>query len=228
MNCRRRAVVTIRTLENVPSVPRFPRFPTATFPSGVTLDSTNTTSSSNTQIQYSAVDVAATTYIGPNNITVTANGQTSAPAPFTIDGPDHMVVVTDNIGPCTGCSTTVMRTVTFQVIKFSGSPVFVIPIGELPSASGWNCTQTYPGLSATPCAEGVDTDTNGMFADTWSLARDIYTPVGCGINFTTHWQWCTAPKTFGTLTGYTHTNAVSMNGVVNPPNQFTVGTPIYP
>jgi hypothetical protein len=163
-----------------------------------------------------------------NSITVTANQKESDPAGFTIDGPDHMIVVSDVIGYCSGCTTARRRVVTFQVIKFSGSPVFVIPIGEIPSPSGWNCNGNFPGVITTPCSSGLDTDTNGMLFDAWSIANDGYSPVGCGFNFTTHWQWCTAPKTFGTLTGYIHTNAISMNGVVNPPNQFAAGAPVYP
>ena len=195
-------------------------------PAGVTLDSSNQTSATNTQIQLSAVNVAATTPVGPNNITVTANGMTSAPAPFTIDGPDHMVVQNDVLGHCSGCTTTVSRIVTFQVIKFSGNPVFVIPIGEVTSRSGWTCTQSEPGIITTPCSSGYDTTTSGTFEDEWDLGSDGFTPAGCGWNFTTHWQWCAAPRTFGTLAGYTHNNAISENNVVNPPNTFAVGTVI--
>ena len=201
---------------------------TVHLPSGVTLDATNTQTTVNTQIQLSAVDVAANTGVGPNNITVTANSQTSAPSPFTIDGPDHLVVQGDAIGTCSGCTTAVKRQVTLQVIEFSGSPAFVIPIGEVASASGWNCAGTFPGVMTTPCSSGLDTNTSGTFTDSWSIASDGYSPTGCGFNFTTHWQWCAASRTLGTLTGYTHTNAISMNGVVNPPNHFVVGTPVYP
>ena len=51
--------------------------PTVNLPSGVTRDSTNQQTSSNSQIQLSAVNGAATTAIGPNNISVTAAGLTS-------------------------------------------------------------------------------------------------------------------------------------------------------
>jgi len=147
---------------------------------------------------------------------------------YELDGPDHMVVVSDVLGKCSGCTTAVNRVVSYQIIKFSLNPVFVIPIGEAPSVSGWNCNQTFPGTIYTHCSDGVDTDTNGMFPDQWSMESDAYTPVGCGYDITDHWQWCTAPKTFGTLTGYTHTDAIKINGVVNPPDQFAVGTVIYP
>jgi hypothetical protein len=202
--------------------------PTVNLPSGVSRDSTNQQTASDTQIQLSAVNVAASAYIGPNNISVTSGGLPSAPSPFTIDGPDHMVVTADALGKCSGCSTTVRRTVTLQVIKFTGSAAYVIPIGEVPSVSGWNCAQQFPGTTSTPCSQGVDTDTSGSFQDSWSMSSDAYTPVGCGYSITTHWQWCAAPKTFGTLSGYTHTNAINMNGVVSPPYRFPIGTVIYP
>jgi hypothetical protein len=204
----------------------FGTLPTVNLPSGVS--SNNQQDSTDSTIVLPNVSVAASTYIGPDNITVTASGQMSAPSPFTIDGPDHMIVNSDVVGHCSGCATAVRRTVTFQVIKFSGSPVFVIPIGEVASQSGWSCNGSNPGVRTTLCVDGVDTDANGMFPDSWSIASDSYSPAGCGFNFTTHWQWCPAPKTFGTLTGYTHTNAINMNGVVNPPNQFPLGQPIYP
>jgi hypothetical protein len=48
------------------------------------------------------------------------------------------------------------------------------------------------------------------------MSSDAYQPAGCG--FTTnydHWQWCqhSPAQTLGTLTGYTHTNYIKINGV---------------
>lgn len=200
--------------------------PTVQLPSGVTLDSTNQTTASDNQIQFSAVNVAPSAYIGINSMTVTANGQQSDPALFTIDGPDHMIVKGDVLG---SIGPNVSRVVTFQIMnEFSGTPVFVIPIGEVPSRSGWTCNQSEPGIITTPCSQGVDTDTNGMFQDEWDIGSGSYTPAGCGWNFTTHWQWCSAPKWVGTLTGSSHTDAVSENGVINPPNHFSLNAPVYP
>jgi hypothetical protein len=209
---------------------RFGSSPTATLPSGVTLDSTNTTTSTNTQIKFSAVDVAATTSIGVNSITVTANGVPSDPAGFTIDGPDHMIVENDTIGNCSGCSTTVMRGMTYQIIKFSGSPVFVIPIGEVLTLGSWTCNQSNPGFISTPCSEGEDTDTNGEFADFWTLNSDTYTPTACGFeSVIDHWQWCTGQKTIGSPVGYCLTNHIDIQGSVRPPDTpITVGTIIAP
>jgi hypothetical protein len=118
----------------------------------------------------------------------------------------------------------------YQVIKFSGSPAFVIPMGEVLSASGWNCiSQSFPGVKTTPCAEGADTDTSGEFIDVWTMRSDAYTPPGCGYNVPTdHWQWCTAAKTIGTPFGYYRTDQIEINDSVRPPGAGLTGTPIYP
>jgi len=201
--------------------------PQVKLPSGVSMNGQQDSASDNT-IVLPSVSVLATAYIGPNSVTVTANGQTSNPSPFTIDGPDHLLVQDDVIGSCSGCHTTVERDMTYQVIKFSGSPVFVIPIGEVLSTSGWNCKQSNPGFHSTPCAQGEDTDTNGEFIDGWTLSSDAYTPPGCGENVADHWQWCTAPKTIGSPTGYCRTDQININGSVRPPGPGLTGTPIYP
>src|SRR5262249_12473910 len=80
--------------------------PVVNLPQGVTSSSQD---NSDTTIVLPSVNVPANTEIGPNNITVTANSQTSAPSPFTIDGPDHMIVVSDTLGHCSGCTTAVSR-----------------------------------------------------------------------------------------------------------------------
>jgi len=194
--------------------------PTVQLPSGVS--NNNQQDSTDSTIVLPNVSVAASSYIGVNSISVTANGVSSDPAGFAIDGPDHMIVQGDVLGNCSGCTTTVKRVMTYQVIKFSGSPVFVIPIGEVLSVSGWNCNQSNPGFGSTTCSSGEDTDTNGEFADGWTLSSDSYTPVGCGFgSVIDHWQWCAAPKTIGTPAGYAHTNAIQIQGSVRPP-----GSPI--
>jgi hypothetical protein len=139
-----------------------------------------------------------------------------------------MSVVADQLRKCSGCTTTVQRLVTYQVKNFSNSNVGAIPIGETAAESGWNCNQSDPGTSTSPCSAGYQTNSNGQFTDGWSLASDGYTPTGCGDNVDDHWLWCPAGTSIGHLKGYLHTNAVSINGVVNSPNQFAVGTVINP
>ena len=202
--------------------------PTVNLPTGFT---TSGQASAPTRIVIT-VSIGFTAAIGStgNNITVTANGQTSSPAAFTVDGPTHMVVEGDTLGRCSGCSTAVARFVTYQIVDFSGTNSPTLVIGEAPTTSGWSCSQQEPGSLTTICSSNPATATNGVFQDEWSIGGDVFTPSGCGFAITDHWQWCamSPPHTFGTLTGYIHTDAVSINGSVNPPNQFPIGTPINP
>src|SRR5437016_6600773 len=68
--------------------------------------------------------------------------------------------------------------------------------------------------------------TNGVTPDRWTLSADGYTPAGCGYDTTDHWQSCapSVPKTFGTLTGFIHTNSIKINGYENPPNRLPGNT----
>jgi hypothetical protein len=199
--------------------------PTVNLPSGITSTGQGST---DTQIVLQGVNVALSAMVGNNNVTVTAGGQPSAPASLTVDGPYQMVVQSDLMGLCSGCKTTVLRTVTYQVQNFSGVPANATWMGESVSLSGWSCTQSNPGFRSSPCSANFFTNSAGVFSDQWSLASDVYTPTGCGENVTDHWQWCAhnSAQTLGTLAGYTHTNAISINGVVNPPNSMPPGTVI--
>jgi len=145
-----------------------------------------------------------------------------------VDGPYNMSVLTDNLGKCSGCNTTVERDVTYQVMNLSGSSTSTIAVGESLTASGWNCNQSNPGFQATSCSQNKTTNSAGQFTDAWTLEADGYSPVGCGLNVDDHWLWCPNSSSIGHLSGYCHTNAVSINGVVNPPNQFKTGTIINP
>jgi hypothetical protein len=199
--------------------------PTVNLPQGV---SNLGLSATNTQITVT-ISVSTNAPIGLYDISVTAGGLSSSPSAFTLDGAVEGVIVNDNLFHCNGCTTAWARKVTMQVKNFSGSNASNIFVAESASPSGWNCQQTFPGVTTENCGGNYSTDSNGYMADQWSVASDIYTPVGCGYNYTTHWQWCAAgSRTFLTLSGYTHTNAIDMNGVVNPPNQFTFGTVITP
>ena len=196
--------------------------PTVTLPAGITSTGQGSTDS---QIILQGVSVDLNATIGNNNVTVTAGGQTSAPASLTIDGPYHMVVQSDATGLCSGCRSTVMRTVTYQVQNFSGTPASTTWMGENISVTGWSCSQSNPGITTAPCSNNFKTNTAGVFSDQWSLGADGYTPAGCGDNVMDHWQWCahSPTQTLGTLTGYTHTNAISINGTVSP-NSMPPGT----
>jgi hypothetical protein len=199
--------------------------PTVNLPAGITSTGQGST---DTQIILQGVSVALSATVGNNNVTVTAGSQTSAPASLTVDGPYQMVVQSDILGHCSGCQTTVERNITYQINNFSGTPAQNIWIGEVVSTNGWSCTQQQPATTTTPCSAN-DTKANGLFTDSWYMGSDSYTPVGCGFNVSyDNWQWCahTPAQTLGSLQGYIHTNAVSENGVVSPPNSFPTGTVI--
>ena len=205
--------------------------PTVNLPQGVTV--TGGQGSTDTKIILNNVAVSTNAPIGPNSITVTARGsdgtnQTSNQGVFTLDGPFYMTVYSDVLGHCSGCTTTVARFVTYQVRNFTGSLAANIPIGENVVTSSWNCQQNDPGNETAPCSAGTMTGSSAEFTDEWALSSDSFTPVGCGENVDDHWRWCPTGSSIGHLSGYCHTNAVSINGVVNPPNQFSQGTIINP
>ena len=207
--------------------------PTVNLPSGVTLLSGQ--SSTNSTIIVS-INVSVSAPIGANSITVStkvAGGgkQTSNQAAFTLDGPFYMVVQNDVIGTCSGCTKTVARKTTYQVTNFSGSNSGAVNIGEPPGsqvASGWNCKQTEPTDITQPCP--YTTNSVGVFIDQWSLLSDSFTPVGCGWNSNDHWTWCPTGHSIGHLQGYLHTNSVSIQGSVMPPqsNHMADGLVINP
>lgn len=142
-----------------------------------------------------------------------------------------MVVQSDSFGKCDGCSTTVQRVVTYQVINASGANSGAIPICESPTVTNWSCTQQQK-VTFQSCSSPYTTTSTGAFPDQWTMGSDAYTPAGCGFSVTDHWQWAASAsvqKTFATLTGYVHTNAISINGHVSPPaGTLPPGTVINP
>jgi hypothetical protein len=202
--------------------------PTVNLPLGVTALSGQ--ASTNTKVII-PVSVSINATIGPNSLTITAGGETSNPGSLTLDGPFYMIVEDDQMGHCYGCSTTVERFVTYQVMNFSGSSAGAIPIGEsYTPVAGWNCTQSRPTTKVTLCSGGDTTLSDGEFTDGWTLTADGYTPVDCGEtgNNVDDWQWCATGRSIGKLTGWVHTNAVSINGYVNPTTPMPAGHVINP
>jgi len=171
------------------------------------------------------VNIAFTATVGNNSITVTASGQKSNSATFVVNGPYHMIVEGDVTDKCSGCSTTVRRRVTYQIQNFDGTNAGATWMGEDFNDGSSSCTPNTQPTSA-PCSANFQTPSNGLFTDGWSMNSDSYTPPGCGVTVNyDHWQWCqhSPPQTLGTLTGYIHTDKISINGVVSP-NAMTTGT----
>ena len=135
-----------------------------------------------------------------------------------------MIVQSDSTGPCSGCKTTAQRTVTYEIQNFSGSNAGMTWVGENGSNGPLSWTaNTQP--STTPYTANHNIPSTGILTDRWSMYSDSYTPSGCGFTVTDHWRWCAhnPAQTLGTLTGYIHTNAILINGVLSP-NQMTTVT----
>jgi hypothetical protein len=199
--------------------------PTVNLPAGMTSTGQGST---DTQIVLQGVSVALSATVGNNNVTVTANGATSGPSALTVDGPYQMVVQADTYGPCSGCQTTIARSITYQIQNFSGTAAENVWIGEVLADSGWSCTQSQPTIVTTPCSNN-SIKSNGVFTDRWSMNSDVWTPVGCGFNSVTDtWQWCghSPVQTLGVLSGYLRATAIEEDGVVSPPNSIPYGTVI--
>ena len=159
---------------------------------------------------------------------------------FNLIGPVEMAVQQDVWDHCVGCTTTVRRKVTYEVVNSDGSVAANIPLGEVMDLGTSGCFQGRPSITINSCtvAQGQSignpsggtsnksggmwaTDGNGEFTDSWTMGADGYTPAGCGFaaNYD-HWQLCglTAPLgsvnaglTFATLTGLVDTNRIGIN-----------------
>jgi hypothetical protein len=169
-----------------------------------------------------SVDYSPT--VGPVTLTVTNTtvNTTSNPYTFVADGPHHFIVQNDQRGTY-GNSSNVYRLMTYEVANFSGTPAANIQVGEVVNDTGWTCNQGNPGTSSTACSANFHVNSAGVFQDQWSLGGGTYTPSGCGTTGGTDaWQWCTSAgaKPLTTLNGWLHTDAINLNGVVNPPNTW--------
>jgi hypothetical protein len=197
--------------------------PTVNLPTGVT-SSAQTSSDSQIVITLSANDTAT---VGNSSISVTANGETSDAQQFVLDGPYQMTVTNDLWGYCSGCTTTIYRTLSYQVQNFSGSNAGASTFCELPSDTNWNCNQSQPTISGNTCPNGGYNSLDGTFEDTWTLVTDNWTPIGCGADTVDPWYWAytspTAP--IGTPSGYVHTDVIQIDGVQTP-NKLPNGTVI--
>ena len=204
--------------------------PTVNLPSGFT---TSGSSSTDTKIVLAGVSIGYSATIGNKNITVKGPVGTSAPASFTVNGPNKMVVQSDTIKQCIG-SPYQCRFTSYTVKNYDQSVASNIPIAENISFSGYNCTQPNPGNKTAQCDATYSTDGSGSFTDQWAMYTG-FTPAGCGENITDHWQWCGPTGnnpdpgiTFGTLAGWSHTSSVEINGYTNPPTPIPAGTIFSP
>jgi hypothetical protein len=196
--------------------------PVLNLPPGVIASGQN---SSDTQITVTLGADGDTAAVGNSSISVTANGATSNNQQLVLDGPYSIAVITDNSGPCSGCTTTIYRLINYQVKNFSGSNTGPVTICEEPSASAWSCAQSNPPLSANFCGSDPGESYSGTFTDKWTLGPGNWTPIGCGRpSVIDPWFWSTpTPTPIGTPSGSIFTNAITIQGVTTP-NQLSAGT----
>ena len=156
--------------------------------------------------------------------------------PITPDLPGYMLVVTDNTySPTTGHPNE-WRQVLYELHYLSGALAKQVSLGE-----DFTYTQSIP-----PCTAAIHLNSNscslnpaisstyGRFTDQWAISGQA-SPAGCGIsNNVDHWQDCSSQygtaTTYGTLTGYTHTNYINILDHITPPqtNAMTTGSRIDP
>jgi hypothetical protein len=209
--------------------------PSVTLPTGIsqTQGTQQINSSDGTSVRIT-IDVTFGATIGNGEVRVKPAGAlfSSSSGTFTVNGPSYMKVVNDGI--ITLSTTDVRRTMQFKVFNFDDTEVGSIPIAEAVTTSNWSCTTpaTPPPFSTIAC-DGTQATAPGdsIFNDMWSLWEGNFTPAGCGLDLSVLWQWCHPAKnggqpmaTFGKLVGFSHTDAVKVNGYTLPPTPMPAGT----
>ena len=200
--------------------------PTINVPAGITASIQGYTS---TRI-VANFSIAGNASSGNNQVSVTANGMTSNAVNFTVQVPDHLVVVDDTSGPYTPCPAFIQRLHSYTMM--AGDIVLAsTAIGEVGTIGTNSCAGESNAAFPTGCPD--TTDINGLFQDRWTVGPVgtciTPSPSNCGYSITDHWQACLASgnRTAGTLTGYIHADAISINGVVTP-NRLPTGLSIPP
>ena len=205
--------------------------PIVSLPPGVTVHSTQ----ASTKAITISLDIGLTATIGFTQISVTASSISSNKAAFTIDGPNYMLVVADLIGYCSGCATTVSRLMQYQAMNFGNTVAGGIAVCEAPADSNTSSPACDGGVTQvyTACTNPITTLFDGTFYDRWGFLSDGNTPVGCGVDVTDPVMWLASSDpqqvtiTFATINGYIRTNAVNIQGYVEPPpNPVPSGTRI--
>jgi len=140
--------------------------------------------------------------------------------------PHHLKVVSDTHS--TICGDIVTRALTLQVVDRNGNNVRgIVPIKEkfvdITTNTCGNGNPTASGCSSTNATNGEFTDHIGVGCNSVGGS--------CGYSITKQYLWCPlrrAALPIGTYSGYTHSNAISVAGVVSPPDSMPAGTRIDP
>jgi len=154
-----------------------------------------------------------------------AETEMTEPIQTRVRTPHHLVVVTDELQHI--CSS-VKRVITFQIVDRNGNRVVgVVPVKEkFTSISSNTCGNGQPeeiGCSSMNATAGILTDRISIGCNSVGGS--------CGYDITKQYQWCPsrrAPVPIGTYSGYTHSDAVSINGNVMPPDSMAPNTVINP
>jgi hypothetical protein len=135
-----------------------------------------------------------------------------------------MVVQTDVVGLCGGCTTPVQRAVTYQVLNFDKSPVGAVPVCEVVTTNNYSCLSPspFPGFKTTQCSAPRNTTSGGMFSDVWTLGGDAgvggyIVPAGattCGVGVVDTRYWSGSAISFlqelGNLVGVVDTTQINI------------------
>jgi hypothetical protein len=142
---------------------------------------------------------------------------------------DHMMVIVDTSGVCSGCTTTVARFVKYQIQNVQNQNLGALQIAEQTAEDTNTCGNGNP--LTTTCSQLLFTDSISQFIDKWTIGTDHVAPPSCGFNvYLDTWLWCMplgGTENAGTLKGYVHANSILINGVYSP-NKIPQGTFIYP
>ena len=208
--------------------------PTFNLPTGVVISGTPTCGGS--EITVDLIPQFGSSSIGYGDISLTNAAGTGTPAVVLINGPVEMKVLSDDVDMDSD-----VRETRYQVIDHEGEPALnSMHLSEAYSTTSWSCTtlsgvsnMTPPGFITNACDDAAATNTyysgdtpfQAVFRDVWSFESTAYGPTGCGYEgISDYWQWCgnsagfvvadpTTPISIGHLYGYSHTNAVSIEGV---------------
>jgi hypothetical protein len=141
-----------------------------------------------------------------------------APGISLVPNAPSMVVIQDWTDSSYGYA---IRQVQYQV-NVGTTPAASMWICESATHTNWSCTQNLPTPTTNACGSNPTfTDSNGQFIDAWSLNSSTFTPTGCGYDTVDTWYLQASPQNIpmGVLTGYIHTNAISINtSVCSGPN----------
>lgn len=175
-------------------------------------------------------------YLGTGEVFCTAAGtlfNNTQTTPIDADIPGYMLVVTDNIYPPNPPAHYYeWRQTIYELHFLSGALATSRTLGEAftYSQSSPPCTNAIHLTSNNCTSNSTSSTTYAKLTDGWAILGNNASPAGCGIsNNVDHWQDCSqlfivGAATYGTLTGWTHTDTISINTHTMPPQSNAMPT----